>query len=235
MPYRRLLGEAVEIERDVTERAASAPKQVQRRLSDLAPRIRRLVERALPRARHGTDLTGYLLRLDKDEPQYQQTAQAIKDIERELTEFVAVLKGLRGKVYNILADASRLSLDQGLERPQIALQTVLSEGVAHRATQEEDRCPLAHEQVPSGVVGHSLVVVVNAEHLLVRVSPEEHVGESLGFELQQQRWVVRGVHEHHTVTGALEDQALKGASLSGAKPDNVIMEVKLWGRFWFCS
>lgn len=115
-PFRRLLGEAVEIEREVARRTASAPKPVQRSLTDLALRLRRLVERALPRARHGTELAGYLLRLDQGEPQHQQTEQTIKEIERELTEFVAVLKKLRGKVYQILTDASRLGLDQGLKR-----------------------------------------------------------------------------------------------------------------------
>jgi len=115
-PFRRLLGEAVEIEREVVRRTASAPKPVQRSLSDLALRLRRLVERALPRARHGTELAGYLLRLDPGEPQYQQTEQTIKEIERELTEFVAVLKKLRGKVYQILTDASNLGLEQGLKR-----------------------------------------------------------------------------------------------------------------------
>lgn len=115
-PFRRLLGEAVEIERDVTRRAASAPKPVQRSLTDLALRLRRLVERALPRARHGTELAGYLLRLDQGEPQYQQTEQTLKEIERELSEFVAVLKGLRGKVYQVLTDVSSLGLEQGLKR-----------------------------------------------------------------------------------------------------------------------
>lgn len=138
-PYRRLLGEAIEIEREVTRRAATAPKPVQRRLGDLAQRIRSLITRALPRARHGTDLAGYLLRLAKDEPQYQETLQAMAEVERELEAFVAALRSLRAKVYRILTDASRLSLEAGLERD-------LSEAVFEVTALEEAFAELSGER-----------------------------------------------------------------------------------------
>ena len=115
-PYRRLLGEAVAIQQDVAKQASSAPDALKRELSDFAQRIALLVERALPRAQHGTHLVAYLLELTPDEPQHAQTKQAAKTVEQELTEFVENLKVLRGKVYQVLTDATRLSTDSYLAR-----------------------------------------------------------------------------------------------------------------------
>ena len=115
-PYRRLLGEAVAVQKDVAKQAANAPDALKRELSDLAARISLLVERALPRAQHGTHLVAYLLELTPDEPQHAQTKAAAATVEQELTAFVADLKTLRGKVYQVLTDATRLNTDSYLAR-----------------------------------------------------------------------------------------------------------------------
>ncbi len=115
-PYRELMGEAVAIYRDVEKQSAQAPKTLQRELHEMSLRVQRLVARALPRAQHGTSLAAFLLKLDKAEPQYVQTQAAANEVQQELRQFVDTLKTLRGKVYQVLTDASRLSADQQLSR-----------------------------------------------------------------------------------------------------------------------
>lgn len=115
-PYRRLMGEAVAIAQDVSKQADSAPTPLKRELNSLAQRVDLLVERALPRARHGTSLAAYLLELSPTEAQHAQTLEAANKVEEELTEFVSTLKTLRGKVYQVLTDATKLSTDTYLAK-----------------------------------------------------------------------------------------------------------------------
>ena len=115
-PYRRLMGEAVNVAQDVHKQAASAPKTLQRELGGLAARVDTLVERALPRARHGTSLAAYLLELSPEEDQHVQTTAAAQSVEAELEAFVTTLKTMRGKVYQVLTDATRLDADTYLGR-----------------------------------------------------------------------------------------------------------------------
>lgn len=115
-PYRTLLAQALEVQREVATQAARAPGPLEAELGSLARRVERLVERALPRARHGTDLSTYLLRLTPDEPQYAQTERAARRVEKELSDFLETLKLIRGKVYQILTDATALSRDAELGR-----------------------------------------------------------------------------------------------------------------------
>ena len=115
-PYRGLMGEALSVYDDVAAQAAGAPKALSRELNDVAVRVRLLVARALPRARHGTVLESYLLKLDPSEPQYAQTKRAAAEVEDELRGFVETLRTLRGKVYAVLTDAARLEADPRLDR-----------------------------------------------------------------------------------------------------------------------
>jgi len=115
-PYKRYMGEAVAIHKDVVAQAESAPDALKRELTNLSVRVEQLIERALPRAKHGTNLTAYLLELSPAEPQYEQTKQAATKVDAELNDFVTHLKTLRGKVYQVLTDATTLSEDSYLER-----------------------------------------------------------------------------------------------------------------------
>jgi hypothetical protein len=115
-PYRTLMGEAVQIHRDVAERAKTAPSVMQTDLTLLAHRVGMLVTRAMPRARHGTELSEYLLQLRPDEPQYAQTQTEAAKVEEELKHFLDTLKILRGSLYSALTGASNLSKDTYLTK-----------------------------------------------------------------------------------------------------------------------
>lgn len=110
-PYRGLLGEAVEVQRDVAQRVLEAPPQLRPELTELARRLGRLNERAYPRALHGTRLASYLARLAPSEAQHPETARAAAEVEAELAGFLETLKTLRGKVYQVLTDATALAAD----------------------------------------------------------------------------------------------------------------------------
>jgi hypothetical protein len=115
-PYRNLMGEAVQIHRDVTKRAAEAPAAMQTDLVLLAHRVGMLVTRAMPRARHGTELSEYLLKLGSNEPQYAQTQAEAGKLEEELNHFLDTLKTLRGSLYSALTGASNLTKDTYLTK-----------------------------------------------------------------------------------------------------------------------
>jgi hypothetical protein len=115
-PYRTLMGEAVQIQRDVAERAANAPRAMQTDLTLLAHRIGMLVTRAMPRARHGTELREYLLELTPSEPQYAKTQAEARAVEEELQHFLDTLKTLRGSLYSALSGASNLTKDTYLTK-----------------------------------------------------------------------------------------------------------------------
>lgn len=115
-PYRTLMGEAVQIHRDVAERAAKAPSAMQTDLTLLAHRIGMLVTRAMPRARHGTELSEYLLQLTPSEPQYAQTQTEAAKVQEELEHFLDTLKTLRGSLYSALTGASNLTKDTYLTK-----------------------------------------------------------------------------------------------------------------------
>jgi hypothetical protein len=115
-PYRTIMGEAVQIHRDVAKRAAEAPSAMQTDLTLLAHRVGMLVTRAMPRARHGTDLSEYLLKLGSNEPQYAKTQAEAGKVEEELNHFLATLKTLRGSLYSALTGASNLTKDTYLTK-----------------------------------------------------------------------------------------------------------------------
>lgn len=108
-PYRSLMAEALEIERDVHRQVASAPPPLRDRLAEVEARIGRLIAAALPQARQGTVLAAYLLKLGQSEPQRAETERAAAAIEEELKGFVASLRKLRAKVYGVLTGAARLA------------------------------------------------------------------------------------------------------------------------------
>lgn len=137
-PYRTYMGEAVQIHRDVTERAAKAPSAMQTDLTLLAQRIGMLVTRAMPRARHGTELSEYLLELAPSEPQYAQTQAEAAKVEEELKHFLDTLKTLRGSLYQALTGASNLTKDTYLTKDlQDALLEVEGLEAAFREVSEE--------------------------------------------------------------------------------------------------
>ena len=110
-PYRGYMGEALNIYQDVAAQSKNAPGSLKRELNNLAQRLEQLIARTLPRAKHGTSLAAYLLELKPDEPQFAKTQTASKQVEQELQDFVSTLKTLRGKVYQILTDATNLGKD----------------------------------------------------------------------------------------------------------------------------
>lgn len=114
LPYRTYMGEAVAIHSDVLKQAKSAPKTLQPELLRLAGRVEALIQRALPRAEHGTNLSAYLLELSPNEPQHAATKASAEKVAAELEAFVGDLRELRGKVYQVLTDATDLSKDQYL-------------------------------------------------------------------------------------------------------------------------
>jgi hypothetical protein len=115
-PYRTYMGEAVQIHHDVSERAAKAPTAMQTDLVLLAHRVGMLVTRAMPRARQGTELSEYLLKLSPSEAQYTQTQTEAGKVEEELKHFLDTLKTLRGSLYSALTGASNLTKDTYLTK-----------------------------------------------------------------------------------------------------------------------
>src|SRR5690625_5672379 len=104
--YRTQLGEAVTIQQEVAQRADTAPAVLKQEISELSQRMFMLVQRALPRARHGTQLQDFLLRLTPTDPEYARNRQEADGIEAELAQFVEHMRRVRGKVYGILSKAA---------------------------------------------------------------------------------------------------------------------------------
>lgn len=115
-PFKNYMGEAVSIHKDVLNQAKNSPKAIRHELVLLAQRIDNLIKRAMPRAKHGTSLAEYMLRLNKGEAQYIATEEAKEEVEQDLAEFVENLKILRGKVYQVLTDATSLQKDAYLAK-----------------------------------------------------------------------------------------------------------------------
>lgn len=115
-PYRTLLGEAVAVQKEVEKQAAAAPDALRNELERLANEIGFLVARAYPRARQGTELSSYLLKLEAGSDEYTRTLHTAEALESELHRFVTTLKTLRDKVYRVLTEASKLGADPRLER-----------------------------------------------------------------------------------------------------------------------
>jgi len=115
LPYRTQLGEAVTIQQEVAQRAETAPAVLKQEISELSQRMFMLVQRALPRARHGTQLQDFLLRLTPTDPEYARNRQEADGIEAELAQFVEHMRRVRGKVYGILSNAASLQADRRLE------------------------------------------------------------------------------------------------------------------------
>ena len=129
-PYKNLLGEAVSIQQEVADRAGSAPAILKYEIEGMSHRMFQLVQRALPRARHGTDLTDFLLRLTPEDPEYGANRREAGEIETELQNFVEQMRRVRGKVYGILSNAQSLHADR-------RLQTDLDDALADVQSLEE--------------------------------------------------------------------------------------------------
>lgn len=129
-PFKNLLGEAVTIQQEVARRAESAPAVLKNEIQGMSHRMYQLVQRALPRARHGTDLKDFLLRLTPDDPEFEANRQEASEIETELQTFVEQLRRVRGKVYGILSNAQSLHADR-------RLQTDLDDALADVQSLEE--------------------------------------------------------------------------------------------------
>ncbi len=129
-PYKNLLGEAVTIQQEVARRGENAPAVLKNEIQSMAHRMFQLVQRALPRARHGTDLTDFLLRLTPDDPEYASNRAEADEIAAELGRFVEQLRRVRGKVYGILSNAASLHADR-------RLQTDLDDALADVQSLEE--------------------------------------------------------------------------------------------------
>src|SRR5690554_5437638 len=114
-PFKSLLGEAVTIQQEVARRAAKAPHILRNEIEEMSQRMHHLVQRALPRARHGTQLTDFILRLTPDDPEYAANKQEAANIGKELETFVEQLRRLRGKVYGILSNAASMQADRRLQ------------------------------------------------------------------------------------------------------------------------
>jgi len=115
-PFKNYMGEAVSIHKDVAIQANNAPKAIRSELLTLARRIDDLIKRAMPRAKHGTSLAEYLLRLEPNEAQYKSTLESKEQVEEDLAAFVENLKLLRGKVYQVLTEATSLQKDNYLAK-----------------------------------------------------------------------------------------------------------------------
>ncbi len=115
-PFKNYMGEAVSIHKDVMNQAKNAPKAIRHELILLAQRIDDLIKRAMPRAKHGTSLAEYMLTLSPDEAQYKNIQEDKAVVEQDLAEFVENLKILRGKVYQVLTDATSLKKDNYLAK-----------------------------------------------------------------------------------------------------------------------
>lgn len=115
-PFRKYMGEAAALQRDVAAQVQSAPKPLRRELGEIVKRISRLISRAYPRALQGTRLMSQLNNLEKDDPTHERLEEAVAAIEAELDSFLETLKVLRGKVYRVLADATALDRDGQLSR-----------------------------------------------------------------------------------------------------------------------
>lgn len=115
-PYRRYLGEAAALQRDVAAQVRMAPKPLRRELNEIVSRISRLISRAYPRALQGTRILEQVNSLDREDPTQERLKEASEAIEAELKAFLETLKVLRGKVYRVLADATALDKDAQLSR-----------------------------------------------------------------------------------------------------------------------
>ena len=142
-PYKSLLGEAVTIQQEVAQRAEAAPPVLKREIADISQRMHQLVQRALPRARHGTQLTEFVLRLTPDDPEYDANRSEAAQIGSEMESFVEQLRRLRGKVYGSLSNAASLHADRRLQTDVddalIDMQTL--EEAMSEAVQESSRLP----------------------------------------------------------------------------------------------
>jgi hypothetical protein len=117
-PYRGIMYEALSCLKDIRKQSENTSPALRRRLQDIAVRIEDSLERALPRAQHGSRLQGYFVRLERQssanknadqQPELQQQAQ---EIERELRDLLAQLMTLRNKSYQVLGQAAKLDFDQ---------------------------------------------------------------------------------------------------------------------------
>lgn len=136
-PFRGQLAAALEARRDVERQAERAPAVLRGELEEIAARVGRLIDRAYPRARHGTELQAYLLTLSADDPQLERTRRAAREIEAEMAAFVERIEGIRGSVYQLLTDATALARDRHLSDDLEDLEIEL--GALESAFRETER------------------------------------------------------------------------------------------------
>ena len=114
-PYRGMMYEGLTCLKDIRKQSETASPALKRRLQDIAARIETSLERALPRAQHGSRLQGYFVRLEKQTisaDQHPELKQQAQDIEQELRELLGQLMTLRDKSYQVLGQAAKLDFDQ---------------------------------------------------------------------------------------------------------------------------
>ncbi|MEM6428951.1 MAG: hypothetical protein AAF708_06890 [Deinococcota bacterium] len=117
-PYRGIMYEALGCLNDIRSQLDNAPPSLRHNLADMAARVEGILSRALPRARHGSQLIAYLQRLTRDKK--ASTSDSVDaraklehqahDIETELRDLLAQLVTLRHKSYQILGDAARIDI-----------------------------------------------------------------------------------------------------------------------------
>jgi chromosome segregation ATPase len=116
-PYRGIMYEALTCLKDIRKQSNNASPALKKRLQDIATRVEDSLERALPRAQHGSRLQGHFARMERQaaaaQPELQQQAQ---DIETELRELLTQLMTLRTKSYQVLGQAAKLDFDHVSQR-----------------------------------------------------------------------------------------------------------------------
>ena len=137
-PYRGLVGEMLETWRAVARTVSSAPPSIQRELTEVAARLGDIVARALPRARYGTRLLEYRDSLPPADEQRGATGGAAQAVVDDLRGALVTLRSVQGKVYQLLADANALEVDDRLHADlDDALIDVESLEEAFREVREE--------------------------------------------------------------------------------------------------
>ncbi|MEM7735089.1 MAG: hypothetical protein AAF267_04800 [Deinococcota bacterium] len=118
-PYRGIMYEALSCLHDIHSQLDNVSPSLRRNLADMAIRVEGILERALPRARHGSQLVAYLQRLSRnqnassnitDDEAKAKLRQQANDIETELRDLLAQLVTLRHKSYQVLGDAARIDI-----------------------------------------------------------------------------------------------------------------------------
>ncbi len=115
-PYRELMGEASAIYKDVAKHAETANRTLKPELQGFVLRVALLLKLAYPKAEHGTKLKAYALQLNAEDEQQDTLNRSAEQAEEELKAFLAQLKTLRSKLYQVLSEASQMASDLPLKQ-----------------------------------------------------------------------------------------------------------------------